>query len=312
MTARAAFLALLSATSLVLAAGCAAETGDNGGEEMSADNDLTSTLHVPANGSATIRLSAKTARDVSLTIDCAPPANPDEIGAVIEVSAPTLDVSTPEARAGWFAQAVSMPVGQHAVTITSQGGPATCRVRTTPIPASQSCRSFTAWRSVNPDHTHLHVGSEAIQSGWESFPASGNHWGAWAPWGKVYDKPVKHGFLLHNLEHGGLVLSYKCSSPNDSAECKSARDTLTAFAQTLGTRRLYVTPDPSQPTMFAVRAWRMAYTSDCFDEKSAGAFAKANFAHGREDIDADPPIPFDPTTTNVPCQDLMAAPDSCN
>ena len=33
---------------------------------------------------------------------------------------------------------------------------------------------------------------------------------------------------------------------------------------------------------------------------------------GREDIDADPPIPFDPTTTeNVPCENLMAAPDSC-
>ena len=30
-----------------------------------------------------------------------------------------------------------------------------------------------------------------------------------------------------------------------------------------------------------------------------------------QDADANPPVPFDPTTTNVPCEDLMAAPDSC-
>jgi hypothetical protein len=29
-------------------------------------------------------------------------------------------------------------------------------------------------------------------------------------------------------------------------------------------------------------------------------------------VDANPPLAYDPTTTNVPCQNLMAAPDSCN
>jgi hypothetical protein len=63
--------------------------------------------------------------------------------------------------------------------------------------------------------------------------------------------------------------------------------------------------------MFGIRAWRWAYTSDCLDPATATAFASARYRHGREDIDGNPPIPFDPTTTNVPCENLMAAPDSC-
>ena len=74
---------------------------------------------------------------------------------------------------------------------------------------------------------------------------------------------------------------------------------------------MIITPDPTQPEMFAIRAWRTAFTSSCLDETSAKAFARDHYRHGREDADANPPVPFDPTTTNVPCEDLMAAPDSC-
>jgi Protein of unknown function (DUF3105) len=313
MTTRALVLALVSCASFAFAAGCAADTEEPGDEELSAESDLTSTLRIAANGSASVRLNARTAGDVALTIDCSPPANPDDVGPVVKVSGATLCVGAGEIpRAGFWHRALAVPVGNHSLTVTSVGGAAVCRVRTAPVAAGQTCRAWSAWRSPNPDHNHLRVGSEAIQAGWEPFPASGNHWGAWAPWAKVYDKPVKTGYVLHNLEHGGLVLSYKCSSPNESAACKSASDELVALANTLGTRRLYVTPDPTQPAMFAIRGWRMAYTAECLDTQSAGSFAKAAFNHGREDIDADPPIPFDPSTLNVPCQDLMAAPDSCN
>lgn len=64
--------------------------------------------------------------------------------------------------------------------------------------------------------------------------------------------------------------------------------------------------------MFAIRNWRWGYQSSCLDQTSAATFLKEHIRHGREDVDADPPFPFDPTTTNVPCRDLMAAPDSCN
>jgi hypothetical protein len=313
MTTGLGVIAVVSLTSLVLAAGCAAQTGDDEADPLSADADLTSTLRLPDNGSKTVAINASADGDVTVTVDCRPPADPDDVGPVIKVDASSIGGSASDpARAGYYQITTSVTAGAHDIKVDNQGPAVSCSVRSTPVPASATCKAWSAWRSPNTDHTHLHVGVEAISAGWEPFPASGNHWGSWAPWNKVYEKAIKRGFLLHNLEHGGIVLSYKCSSSSDSAECKAERDQLVSFSNSLGFGRVIITPDPTQPQKFAIRAWRYAYTSDCFDETSAAAFAHAHVRHGREDIDADPPIPFDPTTTNVPCQDLMAAPDSCN
>ena len=296
------------AVSLLLgSAGCAVESNE---EEPNADEqDLTSTVQVPAHGGADFSFSAKTATTLTVTVDCRPSADPDDAGPAIKIASQTLSISQP-GRAGYFSWTGAVPAGAHKLTLTGQGAATSCSVKTTVVAASATCRAWTAWHSENTNHTHFAVGTDT-SSDWESFPCSGNHWGAWAAWTKVYDKPVHHGFMLHNMEHGGVVFSYKCASATASAQCKSAHDQLVALAESLGHSRYIVTPDPSQPTMFAVRAWRFAYTSDCLDHTSALAFAKAHYNHGREDVAADPPIPFDPTTLNVPCEDLMAAPDSC-
>ncbi len=313
MTTRFGILAVISCTSLVMAIGCTAESGEPDAEPLSADADLTSTVRVADNGTTTVPLNAQNDSDVTVTVDCHPPADPDTVGPVFKVDAPDLGTSSNDpARAGYWQASAKLTAGSHSIKLTNQGPAMTCSVRSTPAPSQATCTEWSAWRSPNTDHTHLKVGVEAISAGWEPFPASGNHWGAWAKWNTVYDEPIKRGFLLHNLEHGGLVFSYNCESATASADCKTARDQLVDLVNSLGLGRVIVTPDPTQPTMYAVRAWRYAYTSDCLDTTSAGAFAQAHIRHGREDADADPPIPFDPTTTDVPCQDLMAAPDSCN
>lgn len=305
-------LGLCTAFSIAIFAGCAAENAEEDDATLSADADLTSTIALPAFGQRTLTLDAATARDVTLTLDCAPPDNPDDRGPVVALEAPSLGISSGgPAPAGYFTRTGPVAEGSHTLTISNQGPAVRCQLKTLAVPSSATCREWNEWRSANTDHTHYRVGSEGAAAGWDPFPASGNHWGAWAPWNSVYDAPVKTGFVLHNLEHGGLVFSYKCASATESPACTQARDQLVALAQSLGVPRLVVTPDPSQPTMFAVRAWRWAYTADCLDERSAGAFARAHYRKGREDTDADPPIPYDPTTTNVPCQDLMSAPDSC-
>ena len=38
-------------------------------------------------------------------------------------------------------------------------------------------------------------------------PSSGPHFQSPAPWG-IYDDPIKQTILVHNLEHGGVVLQY--------------------------------------------------------------------------------------------------------
>jgi hypothetical protein len=295
---------------------CAADTQENAANpdespEMEASDLSSRTLRLTAGQSSTFTLHQATAGDVALTVDCKPPADPDDVGPVFKLSASSLGTSPSDPpRAGYWARTGEVPVGSHVMTFTNLGGPATCTIRAAAVPTAATCRSSLEFRSPSTDHTHVKVGVTTNQAGWEAFPTSGNHWGAWAKWTEVYPKAIQRGYLLHNLEHGGLVFSYKCAN-NSTAACKAAQDKLAAIAHEIGPR-VIVTPDPTQPEMFAIRGWRYAFSSSCLDETSATQFAHAHYRQGREDADANPPIPFDPTGTNVPCEDLMAAPDSCS
>jgi hypothetical protein len=294
---------------------CAADTQDDQANpdespEMEASELSSRTIRLSPGQTSNFTLRQTNAGDVALTVDCRPPADPDDPGPVFKLSAPTLGTSPSDpARAGFWSRTGAVPAGSHVLSFTNLAGPATCTIRAAAVPTAATCRSSLSFRSPNTDHTHVKVGVTSNQAGWESFPTSGNHWGAWSKWTTVYPKAIQRGYMLHNLEHGGLVFSYKCSD-NTSAACKDAQDKLVAIAQQIGPR-VIVTPDPTQPDMFAIRGWRYGYTSSCLDDASALKFSQAHYRQGREDADANPPIPFDPTGTNVPCQDLMAAPDSC-
>lgn len=198
--------------------------------------------------------------------------------------------------------------GAQKLKIKGTQGSAKCTVTVSSFTAS--CTSSTSFHTPETGHTHLKVGT--LVSTWGDFPAAGNHWGAWSKWDTTYTKPVKRGFLLHNLEHGGVVLSYGCSSPTDSAECAEAAANLQALKDASGETRVIITPDPEQPAMYGARAWRFGMLADCYDQGRLKDFVSSTIHHGREDVDANPPVAYDPTTLNVDCHDLMAAPDSCN
>jgi len=304
---------LLGTVALTGCSESATEDGPGDGDEateMEASALTSRTVRLGA-GNTTFTLRQTRDQDLVLTIDCAPPANPDVVGPVFRLGAPTLGTTAADPpRAGYYRRSGLVPTGSHALTFTNLGMPTTCTVRTSEIPAAATCKTSTTFRSPNANHNHVAVGTDA-SSDWEPFPASGNHWGAWAPWNSIYDKPMKRGFMLHNLEHGGVVFSYKCNGPSESAACLDAKNQLIGIAQAIGGPRVILTPDPTQPEMFAIRGWRWAYSSSCLDPASALQFAQSRYRQGREDTDADPPIPFDPSTTDVPCEDLMSAPDSC-
>jgi hypothetical protein len=261
--------------------------------------------------------TAKADGPVLVTVNCSPPADPDAPGAVIAVRSADLGLASFDdapARAGWFRWAGQVQKGTHEVALRNDGdASAVCKIgaQKQSAEAAVSCDAWTIHRSSITDAMHIPV-ADTSSGAWEKLAASGNHWGAWAPWWTLYDKPVLRGFYLHNLEHGGAVLSFGCASADDSAECAAARDALVELAVAFGEQRIIVTPDPTQPELYAVRTWRWAYSSDCLAMDTALDFLGDHFRSGREDIDADPPVPFDPTTTeNVPCQNLMAAPDGC-
>lgn len=51
----------------------------------------------------------------------------------------------------------------------------------------------------------LHVDEGDELSGGEFPPTSGRHFEDWAPFG-VYDEPLEDGFVVHDLEHGGVAV----------------------------------------------------------------------------------------------------------
>ncbi len=320
--------------SLILGCGAALSLLNCTVEATTDSGDLTE-LSIAAGESQVLRVPLAEDTPIVVTIDCGVPEGVDLMGNQIDVDASSMGAAEGPARAAYWQWAGVAPAGEHEVSVRNLSPkPANCKVSiaaqelpaeeppsedtsdgttdtTTDEATNAACTAWTVNRSVIYEANHLYLGD--IENGeWESLPASGNHWGTWAHWGKIYPKPVHRGYYLHNLEHGGAVFSYGCGSADESEACAAAEAALIELAETFGERRVIITPDPDQPQMFAVRTWRWAYSSECMQKDVGLDFLKSTFRHGREDIEGDPPLPYDPTSTEeVPCENLMAAPDSC-
>ncbi len=78
-------------------------------------------------------------------------------------------------------------------------------------------------------------------------PTSGWHYARPAEWG-VYKEELPDGTLIHNLEHGGIWISYKPDIPEDM------RKTLEGFYDRWG-RKIIVTPRANNDADIALAAW---------------------------------------------------------
>ncbi len=120
-------------------------------------------------------------------------------------------------------------------------------------------------------------------------PSSGPHYPIWAAF-QEFMTPVDRRYYVHDLEHGAVVLLYKC---DDGAGCpdivQGMRDIVASLPddpicdKTMGPRvRMVITPDPLIPTTVAATAWGWTYTADCFDLPTLKAFVLAHYGQGNE------------------------------
>ncbi len=176
-------------------------------------------------------------------------------------------------------------------------GDAACSAVITPFPIQES------------PHVDFDAAMYDAAIMWNSNPpSSGPHFGLWAYWG-IYTTPIPRGYYTHNLEHGGVVLSYRCASRNASAQCMALHDALAAFANGLPPepacagsgvrRRIIVTPDPLISTTVAGSAWGYTYNANCVDTRSLEIYVLGLGGRAPEDFCADgfypevPPPPVD-------------------
>jgi len=108
-------------------------------------------------------------------------------------------------------------------------------------------------------------------------PTSGPH-GPAVDFG-VHDEPVAGESLVHNMEHGGVVIVYDCTAgvPLNGAECQALRDELAAVVQSnISSRKLVLmAPYPDMDHRIALTAWRTLDTLDGLDAARIQAFIDA-------------------------------------
>lgn len=116
---------------------------------------------------------------------------------------------------------------------------------------------------------------------YSSLPAtSGPHWNSPAAWG-AYSTPQNESQLIHNLEHGGVVIWYDAEAL-DAAQVTE----LTSYVEgqvasgISGRFKFIVSPwGGSEPLggSVAVTSWRHILTLDVFDMSAIRAFVDANY-----------------------------------
>lgn len=136
-----------------------------------------------------------------------------------------------------------------------------------------------------PDYGRQHVQGGTSLNHPTYPPASGTHYFETISW-RFYDMPVPPGNWLHNLEHGGVVLLYKC--PADQAECDTLRrqlrglhDSLPPSSQSRSVK-LVSAPDDAIDTTIMALAWTRRLRLEAFEEEQIRGFYQAFVDRGPE------------------------------
>ncbi len=170
-------------------------------------------------------------------------------------------------------------------------GPTTTEVLTPnapPLPGQTECRVVKTTNIPIEAAQHL---DDCTPVTYETNPPSGgNHWGKWAAF-KKYTQVVPREMYVHSMEHGAVVLAYRCEGecPEVVAALEKVFDEATGdplcVTQGSGPKtRLIITEDPELDTPIAASAWGATYTATCIDTASLAAFVAQMHAKGPENI----------------------------
>jgi hypothetical protein len=114
-------------------------------------------------------------------------------------------------------------------------------------------------------------------------PTSGPHTNV-AAGPAVYEQPVPKETVVHNMEHGNVVIWYNCGGgpePLDATECGELRQGLgniTTEANNNG-KQVVMTPYPDMENRIALTAWQFLDAFDEFDESRVRTFVDTFYCH---------------------------------
>ncbi len=112
---------------------------------------------------------------------------------------------------------------------------------------------------IMPTRQHVLEGQEVTYS--TTPPTSGDHWDFWARCG-FYEKGLPDERIVHNLEHGNIVVSYNLTAPEEVAQLKDLMDNFDLAPAWAVTRFYNKIPEGS----VALAAWGVLDTMTGVDE----------------------------------------------
>jgi hypothetical protein len=171
----------------------------------------------------------------------------------------------------------------------------------TPVPDGGICPEALVTAAPNDNHNHIPIGTPITYP--SNPPAGGDHWPAWAVWG-VHDTAVPVEYLVHNEEHGGIILFYNLALC--AGGCPDLVAQLTAVINSQSqdplctqqapadpdagivgvTTRMVLSPDPDLCVPWAAAAWGWTYQAptSCVDPPALQLFINAHYDQASEHL----------------------------
>jgi hypothetical protein len=161
--------------------------------------------------------------------------------------------------------------------------PQACTASPAPVRPASSCNVAVTAQPV-VEGNHVPEGTPIAYC--TNPPSSGTHYSVWAAF-KEYAAPVDTPYLVHSMEHGAVVLFYKCETacPEIVAELRRLKDAMPKDPECIDVNaRVILAPSTTIPSRVAAAAWGATYAADCVDAPSLDAFMRDHYAKGPEDL----------------------------
>lgn len=151
--------------------------------------------------------------------------------------------------------------------------------------------AYVVWDIVRPlsgeklkilGRNHVSAGEKPTYNSYP--PTSGDHYEQTEEWG-ISDKPLVVERLVHNLEHGGVVIYYKCDVAVDKS-CEELIAKLKEITQRLmkKDRKVVLTPNKDLDAKIALTSWGYLEKMETPDEEKIRKFFSDHINKGPERV----------------------------
>ncbi|WP_199339862.1 DUF3105 domain-containing protein [Nostoc sp. FACHB-892] len=145
-----------------------------------------------------------------------------------------------------------------------------------PLPSLYPGTILPGIRFPDLGQEHVEIGTSVIYN--SNPPTSGPHYPYPAAWG-IYKEPPADGFLVHNLEHGGVIISYNPKQIKDQelTQLRQQARSLSDF-----NARVILTPRQNLDTAIALTAWNYLQELDRYNSTAVKVFYDTHIVRGPE------------------------------